>query len=54
MDKKQIYQKPETVVIELEMEGMIANSNFDVSKTPEVSNTQLNAPRRGDWGDLWE
>ena len=54
MEKKE-YIKPETEVVELELESLLlsASNKVDISDEPTDEGAWMSNGRRGKWGDLW-
>ena len=53
---KKTYIAPKMEAAELELQVMIAGSNFNVSISNETTNddAKMSNNRRGSWGDLWQ
>ena len=53
--KKKEYIKPETEVVELELESLMlsASNKVDISDDTTEEDAWMSNGRRGKWGDLW-
>ncbi len=49
-----IYVKPQMVILEVELQQMIAFSTIADGGQEEDGNAEINRYRRGTWGNLWE
>lgn len=48
------YVKPQMVILEVELQQMIAFSTITDGGQEEDGNAEINRYRRGTWGNLWE